>query len=211
MDGLVGLVETVALSCLEPCPLDFRKVDEGEVRRAIAAIKRGTRFSGAQLRTPLNRNHFLCGCLDYTEKAPEERLIVGYGNRSGGTTKIWRIHHVFGQERRVSIPRYVQDEIRRHHFSRTDAEVIVFHNHPRTGDEPSWLFVIKALLRDFPIPSGADRNQVQRYSHSALGVIRQLLGQGRVLFYLGESGYVREFPLPRLLPLFEAASEPVRS
>ena len=71
------------------------------------------------------------GCLDFTETLPEEHLIVGYGYRYGKTTKVERLHHVAGEERSVSIPPYLREEIRRHHFQRTDAEVIIFHNHPR--------------------------------------------------------------------------------
>lgn len=33
-------VEAVILACLEPNPIDFRQVDEQEVRRVLAAIKR---------------------------------------------------------------------------------------------------------------------------------------------------------------------------
>ena len=36
-----------------------------------------------------------------------------------------------------------------------------------------------------------------------LGLARQLLNQGRVLFYLGESRYIKQFNLPQLLPFLE--------
>lgn len=108
-----------------------------------------------------------------------------------------------GEERRVAAPEYVRAEIRRHHFHRSDAEVIVFHNHPRTGNEPEWFYTLKSLLQDLPIASTGDREELQHHAFSPVGLIRQFFGQGRVLFYLGESGFVKEFRLPPLLPFLE--------
>jgi len=142
------LFEAVILACLEKNPVSFRKVDEAEVKRAHAAIKRATTPKGAAFRDPVTRKHFLCGCLDFTEHLPEEHLTVGYGYRYGNTTEIERLHHVAGEQRRVSVPDYIRAEIRRHHFHRSDAEVIVFHNHPRTGNEPEWFYTLKSLLQE---------------------------------------------------------------
>ncbi len=36
-----------------------------------------------------------------------------------------------------------------------------------------------------------------------MGLFRQFFGQGQVLFYLGESGFVKEFRLPPLLPFLD--------
>lgn len=197
------LVEPVILACLEKNPIDFARVDEHEVRRARAAIKRATTPKGRGFTTPVTRKHFLCGCLDFTERLPEEHLIVGYGYRHGRTTNIDRVHHIAGEERRVSVPYYIRAEIRRHHFQSSDAEVIVFHNHPRTGHEPEWFYTLKSLLQDLPIASNDDRDELQQHAFNAVGVFRQFFGQGQVLFYLGESGFVKEFRLPRLLPFLE--------
>lgn len=197
------LVEAVILACVEKNPVDFRTVDEAEVKKVRNAIKRGTTPKGAAFRDPVTRKHFLCGCLDFTERLDEEHLIVGYGYRHGNTTRIDRVHHVAGEQRRVAIPDYVRSEIRRHHFHRSDAEVIVFHNHPRTGHEPEWFYTLKSLLQDLPIASNDDRRQLQAHAFNAVGLFRQFFGQGQVLFYLGESGYVKQFLLPPLLPYLE--------
>lgn len=194
------IIEAVILSCLERNPIDFSKVDDSEVRRAKAAIKRAIDQRGAVLRTPLTRKHFLCGCLEFTDRLPEEHLIVGYGYRYGNTTDVERVHHVGGEDRRVAIPDYVRADIKRHHFHRSDAEVIIFHNHPRTGNEPEWFYTLKALLQDVPIASMDDRRQLQQHALNSVGLLRQFCGQGRVLFYLGESGFVKQFMLPPLLP-----------
>jgi hypothetical protein len=197
------LVEAIILACLERNPVNFRAEHEDDVPRVKATIKRGVTEKGAAFRPAVNRNPFLCGCLDFTVSLPEEHLIVGYGYRYGRTTEIERVHHVAGEERRVSIPDYVRKEIRRHHFHRSDAEVIVFHNHPRTGHEPEWFYTLKSLLQDLPIASNADWQQVQRHAFNSVALFRQFFGQGQVLFYLGESGFVKEFRLPSLLPFLE--------
>jgi len=197
------LIEAVILACLEKNPIDFQKVDETEVKRVRAAVKRATTAKGATFKYTVTRKHFLCGCLDLTDNLPEEHLIVGYGYRHGNTTVIERVHRVAGEQRRVSIPDYIRAEIRRHHFHRSDAEVIVFHNHPRTGNEPEWFYTLKSLVQDLPIASTDDRRTLQHHAFNSVGLLRQFLGQGQVLFYLGESGLVKQFLLPPLLPFLE--------
>ena len=155
------IIEAIILACLEPNPVDFGSVDEVEVKRAKTAIKRATTGKGAALRYVVSRKHFLCGCLDFTDRLEEEHLIVGYGYRYANTTTIERIHHVVGEQRRVSVPDYVRAEVRRHHFHRSDAEVIVFHNHPRTGNEPEWFYTLKSLVQDLPIASNDDRRELR--------------------------------------------------
>lgn len=194
------IVEAIVLACVEPAPIDFKPADEMDVPRVTNAIQRGATSTGARFRDPVNRKPFLLGCLDFTEPLDEEHLIVGYGYRHGQTTRVEYLNHVSGEERRVSIPAYVLTEIQRHHSRRTDNEVIVFHNHPRNGMEPEWLYTIKSLLDDLPLASAADRHQLQRQALSPVGLLRFFQGQGRILFYLGESGFVKQFNLPSFLP-----------
>lgn len=205
------IVEAIMLACLEPNPITFRRSDESDLQKVKAAIRRGTDVKGAGFREPVNRNSFLLACLDFTEVLPEEHLIVGYGYRHGQTTRVERIHHVAGEQRQVSIPTYVREEIQRHHYRRTDAEVIVFHNHPRNGTEPEWFYTLKSMLQDLPVASTDDRRQLQQHAFNPVAFLRQLLRQGRVLFYLGESGFVKEFKLPPLLPFLEQLNAPASS
>jgi len=194
-----SILETLLLTCVEPSPVQFSDKDEDDCRRVKAGIKRGSTPKGAQFQRPVNRKPFLLGCLEFTASLPEEHLIVGYGYRYGNTTSIERVHHVAGAERSVQIPVYIREEIRRHHYSTTDAEVVTFHNHPRIGYESEILYFIKALLDDLPIPSSEDRHVLQEHAFNPVAMLRQLMDQGRVLFYLGESGYVKQFNLPNLL------------
>ncbi|MBS0470961.1 MAG: hypothetical protein JSR60_07810 [Proteobacteria bacterium] len=190
------ILEPILLACLDKKPVDFGRVDEAEVTRARAAIKRAAGAKLASFNQPMTRTNFLCGCLDFTRTQLKEHLIAAYGYRHGKTTLVERLHHISGEQRSVAIPPYVQQEIVRHHSQEVDNEVIVFHNHPRTGHEPGWFYVVKALIQDLPIPSSADRGQLQNYALNPLGLVRQFLKQGQVRFYLGESGYVSEFSLP---------------
>lgn len=169
----------------------------------LRAISRGADIKPAKFSGDVNRNSFLLGCLEFTNSRPEEHLIVGYGWRYGNTTVIERVHHVVGQERSVQIPTYVCDEVKRHYHHDTDAEVVIYHNHPRTGDEADWLYFLKTLLNDLPMASAADRQELARQAYNWIGLARTLLGQGRIMFYLGESRYVRQFQLPRVLPFLE--------
>jgi hypothetical protein len=193
------LLEPILLTCLEGNPIDFRSVDERQVRRARAAIRRVTNSCGVGLRDPINRNDFLCACGDLTEHMLAEHLIVGCGYRHGRTTRIGHVFHEVGQQRSVVVPDYLSAEIRRHNSHRSDAEVVVFHNHPRTGDEPPWFLALKSLLHDLPIASNADRRVLQGHAFNVTGILRLVLGQGRILFFLGESGFVKEFRLPPLM------------
>ena len=207
MPADLEIIEPIILTCLEEDPVDFRNVEDQEARRVQAAIKRATTLKGTAFRYPVTRKHFLYGCLHFTDRLPEEHLIVGYGYRYGRTTEVDRVHHLTGEERRISIPDYIREEIRRHHFHRSHAEVIVFHNHPRTGNEPEWFYTLKSLLKDLPIASIDDRMVLQYHALNPVALFRQAFGQGQVRFYLGESGLVKEFRLPPLLPFLEQLSK----
>jgi hypothetical protein len=78
------------------------------------------------------------------------------------------------------------------------------------GNEPEWLYTLKTLVQDLPIASNADRTALQHLALNALGILRHLSGQGRVLFYLGESGLVKQFQLPPMLPFLEQLKWPTR-
>jgi hypothetical protein len=71
---------------------------------------------------------------------------------------------------------------------------------PRTGNEPEWFCTLKSLSQDLSIASSDDRKELQHHAFGAVGLLRQFFGQGRGLFDLGESGFVKEFRLPPLLP-----------
>lgn len=194
-----ALIEPLLLACIEKDPVNLQRVNNSHVKRAIRAINRATTTKPATVREPIMTKEFLAACHDLTDDAQREHLIVAYGYQYRKGTDLYAFHHVTGAERQVQIPDHVREEIQRHHAHRTDAEVIVFHNHPRTGQEPAWFYTLKALLSDLPIASSADRRVLEAHQFSPLGVIRQFLRQGQVHFYLGESGYVRQFSLPLLL------------
>ena len=204
------IIEAIILACLESNPVDFRRVDEVKANRAKPAIKHATPEKSAVLEFPVSRKHLLCDCLDSTDGLEVEHLIVGYGYRYANSSTIERIHHVVGEQRRISVPDHIRAEIRRHHFHRSDAEVIVFHNHPRTGNEPEWFYKLKSLVQDIPSASNDDRKELQHHAFNPVGLFRQFFGQGQVLVHLGKSGFVKEFrpPAPAISEANKQAERP---
>lgn len=94
---LTEIAESLALGCLEPGPIRFARIHEGDVTRVRTAIRNAEDGKLTRFKTAVNRNNFLLGCLDYTEVAANEHLIVGYGVRFGSTTRIESVHHVFAE------------------------------------------------------------------------------------------------------------------
>lgn len=43
----------------------------------VSAVRRANPEDAAVLRSPVNRNGFLLGCLEYSQECTEEHLIVG--------------------------------------------------------------------------------------------------------------------------------------
>jgi hypothetical protein len=70
-------------------------------------------------------------------------------------------------------------------------ELLVFHNHPYPPDS--------LLVNHQPLPSTADRQQLAALGLNPHQLLRSVLGEGRVLFYLGENGQVKQFRLPSVL------------
>ncbi len=188
------LVGAALSSQFDPQPVAFRPGDE----LGVAPVQRAclSRNDGLQtLRPTLNRNAFLVGCLDYTGGAEIEHLIVGVGARYGRTTKISGLMHVVGGRNSVAPTLAMQAVVQNHLRTSFKSEVIVFHNHPT-----NW---INTAFDNLPIASGKDRSVMLRQLLAPHLLFRTLLGGGRVMFYLGENGFVRRFQTPELLDMLE--------
>lgn len=183
-----------ALGYLEPQPIRFTRTDKIVAPRVGAAIGRAKSGALARFGTAVNRNGFLCGCLGCTEMEPIEHLIVGYGYRFGSTTKIHAMHHVRGNVDSIGIPAGVSHAMWQHCALGSKSEVIVFHNHPIT-----WL---SQLIDHLPLPSTVDRYTLERLALQPNQLLRAFRGEGRVLFYLGQHGFVKQFRLPNLESVF---------
>lgn len=177
-----------ALSQLEPQPIRFTRMDELTVPRVRKAIARAKDGALARFGAAVNRNGFLCGCLDYTDNEPIEHLLVGYGHRFGATTRIHAIHHVRGNSDSVAISTGVCHAMWQHWALGCKSELIVFHNHPIS----TW----SRLIDHLPLPSTVDRLTLERLALKPTQLLRTFFGKGRVLFYLGQNGFVRQFRLP---------------
>jgi len=185
------IAESATLGCLEPNPISSCNGDElPRVRKAILRARSGNL---ARFRDQVNRNAFLLGALAYTDNRPEEHLLIGYGFRHGSTTKVESLHHVIGGANTVRLPDAMAHTLWDYYRQHDDNELLVFHNHPYNP--------LNFLLDNLPLPSKTDRLFLQARALNPHQLVRRLLGQGRILFYLGENGFVKEFCLPSIIAL----------
>ena len=193
---LAEVAESTLLNWVEPNSIQFGEEHEAEVPRVRAAIGRAAGGKKlARFRRLVNRNGFLLGCLDYTERRSVEHLIVGYGVRHGATTKIDSLHHVIGGSGSVAITPVVAHAMWNHYGRDQANEILLFHNHP--------LNLLNLLIDNLPLASQTDRITLETRALNQPQLLRSILGQGRVLFFLGENGFVKQFRLPSLLSLLE--------
>ena len=197
---LKSFLDPLISSAFDPQPIAFRPDDE----RGVSPVRNACRKIPGTLqrfRFPVNRNAFLCGCLDFTEHERIEHLIFGFGHQHGRTTKVTGLAHLEGQANRVSIPDELQQAIFGHVGSDHRAEVLIFHNHPRNP--------LNIIFDNLPLASGTDRETLLGYYAQPLVAIKSVMRGGRVRCYLGENGFVREFRTPNLLALLNKLSGPV--
>jgi len=185
------VAESAFLGCLEPNPVSRCYADElPRVRRAILRARDGRL---ARFRDQVNRNAFVLACGAYTDGKPEEHLLIGYGFRHGTTTKVESLHHATGDAGSVRLPDAMAHAMWDYYGQHEDNELLIFHNHPYSP---------LSFLRDhLPLASRQDRHFLQTRALHPQQLLRQLLGQGRILFYLGENGYVKEFNLPSVVAM----------
>ncbi len=198
LQHLIHEVATSSIAALfDPHPIRWTAAHEREVPRVRRAIGTATDQEIARFRTPVNRNGFLLGCLDLTEPEPIEHLIVGYGVRSASTTKIHSLHHAVETEHRVQFSEAMASELTRHAAAESRSEIVIFHNHPRN--------ILNHLFDNIPLASNTDRKALENMALNLVQICRRLSGAGRVLFYLGENGFVREFRWPQLNTILDMA------
>lgn len=193
----IEIAESALLSCLEPHPISSCYENElPRIRRKILVARDGKL---ARFRDPVTRNALLIACRDYAAEKPEEHLLIGYGRRHGSTTKVNSLHHVIGGSSSVHLPDAIAHLMWDHYGQDEKNELLVFHNHPRNP--------LNFLFDNLPLTSWTDRLFLEARSLNPPELARRLLGQGRILFYLGENGYVKEFRLPRLISLLSRLTE----
>ncbi|HEX9391329.1 MAG TPA: hypothetical protein VF928_08470 [Usitatibacteraceae bacterium] len=190
------LLDAIFPSMLDPNPVVFRGQDECGVGPVRTACKK-PQDAVHTFRRALNRNAFLCGCLDFTEEESIEHLIIGLGFRYGSTTKVVEAMHTSGNSNSVAPTPEMQAKIQQHLKQDHDTEVIVFHNHPK-----NWA---NSMFDSLPTASGQDRRVMLQHMLQPLALLRTITSGGRVLFYLGENHFVREFRTPAIRDLLGIA------
>jgi hypothetical protein len=181
---------SASATAFDPNPIRFTVADE----RGLAPVRRACNAVDGRLqslRAPINRNAFLYGSLDFTETETIEHLIVGFSSRSGSTAKVAEVAHVVGGRAQVTIPDWLRSAVDSWMSSHHRAEAIVFHNHPPN--------ILNILFDNAPLPSSTDRQTLLGYYLKPLVALKGLSRGGRVRFFLGENGFVREFRSPDLV------------
>lgn len=189
-DLVTEVGSAVIHSLADPRAIYFKDADEAGVEPVAIACQNCSGIP-QDLKPPLNRNAFLCGCLDFTQTAELEHLIVGFGKKCGSTTKIESLLHFVGEESRVAIPDDLWAAIQQFVLSSASHEVVLFHNHPEN--------VFNRIADNDPLASRADRMALTDLYTNPMLLLKAVAGRGGVRFYVGENGFVREFCTPDIL------------
>jgi len=190
------ITESAILGCLEPEPISSCYDDE--LPRVYRAILRARDGKLARLGHKVNRNSFLVACGEYADGRPEEHLIIGYGSRHGSTTKVAGIHHIVGATNSVLLPDAVAHSMWDFYGQHDRNELLIFHNHPYN--------VINFLFDNPPLASRRDRLFLEARALNPAQLARRVLNEGRMIFYLGENGFVKEFRLPSIVALLDRSA-----
>lgn len=183
------ILKNYLLSCFEPNPINFSRINESEVERVGRAITQASGLTAAKFGAgPVNRNSFLAACLDATCDEPIEHLIVGYGIKYGSTTKVEALHHVTGDEHSVMPTLKMAESINRKVTQTRKGEVLIFHNHP------AWF--LNALMDNVPLASSTDRVTATSLKFHWFQLLKTFFRTGDIKLYVGENGFVKEFVLP---------------
>lgn len=110
------LIDTGLSSLFDPNPVYFKHEHEKGAAILRRLLSKPT-FQIQILPKRLTRNAFLCGCLDFTENAPIEHLIIGYGTKRGIGTDVYKVQHLIGSESSISIPETVIANIDKHSYN----------------------------------------------------------------------------------------------
>jgi len=183
-EQLLDVLDAALSSLADRDPIRFRRRDE----EGVAAVRACCRMGGIQrpLRVAIPRNAFLCGCLEWAEGKNVEHLVVGFGQRSGKTTRVGAIGHSVGSTNSVEIPDTLWTAVQDWLATSSRHEVLIVHNHPFNA--------FNALFDNLPIASVTDRTTW----------LRSVIIGARIRFYLIENGYVREFTTPSILRLLRS-------
>ena len=193
--GLLNPIVTVISSIFDPNPINLTyKHNEKGIASIKEALKNNVPNHIVSLKKLLSRNAFLLGCLDYTYKLQIEYLIIGYGNKKGRGTDILHLEYNIGNANSVTISEETKKRINQYVQQGVKNEVIIFHNHPF-----NW---VNTVFDNTPLASSADRDVLLRKKYlEPLNLLKTILGNGSIRFYLGENDFVREYKIPNILQL----------
>ncbi len=205
MDQLLKILGDIVVSKMaEAAPslydtaVHFRPINEYGVRPVRHALLKPANVV-QKFRAHLFRNDFLCGCLDFTQDLNIEYLVAGLGYKSGKTTIVKEVIYTTGNAEAVNFTPQMLKAIDEHYASDHKAEVILFHNHPK-----SW---IGHCFDNTPIASDQDRAVMLQWKARSDHLARLLSNGGRFLFFVGENGYVNHINTLSVAQFFQMLRE----
>lgn len=174
---------------LDPEPNRFLARDRKD-SGVVTATMRALPDTWRKLQRQVSLYKFLYASRAYTGRLPVEYLGAALGCNKGKGLKPARLYYSVGNANSVAVPPELESDIEAHLMSDHRAEAVVFHNHPPT--------LVHAIVNHRPLASGADRQVWLNGKKNLPLLVKRVLGGGRVYFYLGENGTVREFDAPSL-------------
>lgn len=197
-DALFSLADNVLSRELDPAPIHFMVRDRKD-SGLITAPLRALPDTWHKLKRQVDLYKFLYACRACTGKLPVEYLVAALGHNKGKGLRLTRPYYTVGDANRVAVPKALQADVEAHLLSDHRAEAVLFHNHPPT--------IAHAITNHGPLASRADRQVwASWFKHLPL-LVKRVLGGGRVHFYLGENGAVREFDAPSMRDVWEYLSK----
>lgn len=188
-DVFFNLADSLLSREFDPMPTRFLARDRKD-SGVVTATLRALPDTWHKLQRQVSLYEFLCACRAFTGKLPVEYLVgvLGYNKAKG--LKLARLYNSVGNANSVAVPPELEAAIKAHLISDHQAEAVVFHNHPPTK--------LHAILNHGPLASRAYRQVWLNWQKNLPLLVKRVLGGGRVHFYLGENGSVREFDAPSL-------------
>lgn len=198
-DLFFNLADSALSRELDPAPLRFLARDRKD-SGVVTATLRALPDTWHKLQRQVSLYKFLYACRAYTGKLPVEYLVAALGYNKGQGLKLARLYYSVGNADSVAVPPELEAAIDAHLLSDHRAEAVVFHNHPPT--------LAQAIVNHGPLASRADRQVWLSWQQKLPLLVKRVFGGGRVHFYLGENGRVREFDAPSLRDVWEFLTNP---
>lgn len=202
---LVEIALSKLLTVLEPEKKALPGIRVGEVRY-ISKILRGSKDDSiVQFPQPYGRNTVTRGIWTFLSREHHrEYLITAFGKTKGSGSKrparYEGLHISLGMSDAANVSSWSSYYAQRHLDVVRNAEVLVFHNHPKRFISE----ILSQLLDWSPLPSSLDRETMFEFRYQS--AVNWLVSSEfrNIHFYLAEVGRLREYQIPPAGKVVEA-------